>query len=325
MPLVGFVDPSHYERRHTRPGRLPQWVTVEQMLENLMEPNPKYSPWVYELALAVISEHQERGTRISTSLLTGACPRSSVLERMEDWVSTLDDNYASLRGTLIHRTLEAYARPGSIPEARFYTTIDGIELSCSPDLLTVDTLYDYKTTETQPAYNYPYRNHTEQVQFNAYICRHAEKWEAADGSKIELPFDPRENPARHAVVVYLGPKGPKQLQTEKKQEFTTPTGATVDGDRPYMWSDEEVLEVLRPRLHAMVAAFEGYPEFPAGAEEVWGGPAGWKCIGAPLCNLPSCLARRDPDMFVWSNKCKACHGTGKRNRGECKACGGSGG
>lgn len=312
MPMVGVIDPSHYERRHHKHGRLPRWLTIDEALAQAFQENPKWSNWPFELMNAVIGEHQERGDRLSVSLLTGGCPRSNVLERKEDYIANLDDQYASLRGTMVHRTLESYTRPGGIPEARFYVTVDGIELSCSPDLLTETTLTDYKVTENPPSYSYPYRHHTEQVQFNAFIARHAEKWDLPEGM-TDLPFDPREHPARQVAVVYLGPKGPKILTTERKEVYVTPAGVEREGNRPYVWSDEEALEELRPRLHIMENALRDYPDWPEPwtdvetgkvwtAEEVWGGSPGWKCPGPPLCNLPADLAKSYPDGMWWENE-----------------------
>jgi hypothetical protein len=337
MPLIGLIDPSHYERMHSRDGRLPNWLTVEELMVQLQEPNPKFAPWTWELATAVIEEHQERGDRISTSLLTTACPRAEVIMRKENYIGSLDDEYASLRGTMVHRTLEAYSRELAVAEVRFYTTVDGIRFSGSPDLLTEHTVYDYKTTENPPGFGYAYRHHTEQVELNAFIVRHAEAWELENGDPTDLPWDPREIELEHAVVVYLGPKSPKIIEVQKKQEFKTPAGVTKEGKRPYIWSDEEVLEVFRPRLHVMRAALESYPEWPDPvkvkvdgkmktftAEEVWGGRKGFKCPGPPLCNLKTCVGRREPDMYTWPKRCVKCKGSGKRGRGACSRCQGSG-
>jgi hypothetical protein len=337
MPLVGVVNPSHYERMHDKHGRLPDWLDLDELMLTLQEPNPKFSPWTFELAQAVLKEHQERGDRISTSLLTSPDPRAEVIARKVDYIGSLDDEYASLRGTMVHRTLEAYPRLGSVAEARFYTTVDGILFSGSPDLLTEDTVYDYKTTDNPPGFGYAYRHHTEQVQLNAFIVRHAEKWETFDHQPLELPFDPRETNIEHAVVVYLGPKAPKVIETQRKVEFTTPTGKTRDVKRPYVWSDQEVLDEFRPRLHAMRAALDSYPDWPEPfdvevggemrtltAEEVWGGKPGFRCPGPPLCNLKTCLARRDEDLYVWAKRCKQCKGTGRAGRGVCSRCRGSG-
>ncbi len=321
--LVGLVDPSHYEREHDKPGRLPNWFTIEELLDISQDPNPRWSPWTYELIAAALSEHQERGDHISTTALTGACPRSAVLQRRVDYIDNLDNLYAALRGTMVHRTLEYNSRADGIAEARFFVTVDDIELSCSPDLLTTDTVFDYKVpTDVTgvPNFGYPFRHQTEQLMVNAFITRHAERWEYEG----ELPFDPRENPASHAVIVYLGPKFPKIIQVERNEEFVTPAGVTKKAKRPYVWDDDEALAFIRPRLHLFKNALDDFPDFPRPwtdhetgvvyfAEDtfdedgrmqpgIWGGDASYKCPGPPLCKLPDDLARRDPERYVWEKQ-----------------------
>jgi hypothetical protein len=326
MPLVGIIDPSHYERAKAKAGRLPNWLTLEEAFLASQAPDPKWSPWTFELIQAALGEHQERATRISTTTLTSACPRSTVLERMEDYIGNLDSMYAALRGTMVHRTLEAYGRLGAIAEGRFYTTIDGIEISGSPDLVTTDTVYDYKVPTDitgVPSFGYPFRHQTEQLMMNAFILRHAKRWDLPPYLKGGLPFDPRdpENHVRHAVIVYLGPKMPKIIEYQVNQEFVTPAGVTKKSKRAYVWSDDEVLNGydledqkhggFRAKLHIMQHAFDSYPDWPEPwtnpddgetytAEQVWGGAnATWDCPGPPVCRLPDCLARRRPGMYTW--------------------------
>ena len=293
MPLIGIIDPAHNSRKKLKLGEYPKWYTLDELDLESQTSNPKWSPWTHELVAAALGEHQERGDRISVTALTTGCPRGLVMERKEDYIAAIDGMYPPLRGTLLHAALERYGRTGSIVEARFYVTIDGIELSGSPDLLTIDTIYDYKMTENPPNFGYPYRHHTEQLMFGAFIARNAEKWDYP----TELPFDPREHPVTNALVVYLGPKGPKPILVEKKQEFTTPSGAVREGKRPYIWSDGETLDEIRPRLHMLKRALEVYPEWPEGAEELWGGDPGWGCPGPPFCYLPDCLAKRK--ILTW--------------------------
>lgn len=317
--LVGIIDPSHWERAHAEAGRLPGWLTMEEALLLSSAPNPKWSPWTFELIQAALGEHQERGKRLSTTAFTAPCPRAEVLKRSVDYIGDLDDMYAALRGTMVHRTLERYARLGAIAEGRFYTTIDGIEVSGSPDLVTTDTVYDYKVPAEAsgvPSFGYPFRHQTEQLMMNAYILRHAEKWDYPTA----LPFDPREDTAEHAVIVYLGPKMPKVIEYQLSQDFVTPAGITKKAKRPYIWSDAEVLGGhddqakakggMRAQIHLMYNALESYPDWPEPwedydtgkvytAEGVWGGKPGWKCPGPPICRIPTCLARREPDMYVW--------------------------
>jgi len=313
--LVGLVDPSHATQRKLAQGQLPPWYSIAELEGIALEQGPKWSPWTYEMIEAVVGEYQERGQNISVTALNASCPRGLVLERMVDHVQSLDSLYAALRGTMVHRTLEGYARPDGIAEARFFTEVDGIEISGSPDLLTIDTIYDYKVTETPPSFGYPYRSHTKQLMYGAFIARHAHRWETPEAYQVSgLPFDPVDNPVTQAVVVYLGPKGPKQILVQRKEEFITPTGAKKEGKRPYVWDDDRVLDGngkrpddedydpgLRRRLHQLTEAFGIYPAFNPEWVEDWGGTADWQCPGPPRCKLPNCLAKRRPEMYVWES------------------------
>jgi hypothetical protein len=315
MPLVGVVEPSHSElRRKDKVGYLPNWLPLDDVLEHIGS-SIKWAPWTYELVSAMLDEHQERLERISVSSLVAHCPRAEVIKRKADYITALEDLYIPFRGTMVHRTMEMNRHPTSIAEARFYTTVDGIEFSCSPDLLDQEVLFDYKVTQTPPAYNYPYRHHTEQVEMNAFIARHAERWDLPERMD-SLPFDPREHPVSHVAVVYLGPKWVKVLEVEKKEEVFLPTGKFAKVQVPFVWPDPYVLKVLRPRLHLFKNALDSYPEWPEPwtdmsnvgkdgkfttykAEDVWGGEPGWHCPGPPLCKLPDCVARRWPDRLTW--------------------------
>jgi hypothetical protein len=257
----------------------------------------------------MFSEFQERGDLISVSALVSHCPRAEIIKRRADNVSDLEDLYIPFRGTMVHRTLELYAHPETIAEHRFYTELDGIEFSCSPDTLTKTILSDYKVTENPPRYNYPYSNHTEQVQFNAYVCRNATKFaEPGRDTKLTigldmLPFDPREHPVEKVQLVYLSPKFVKTLTVEREETIVKELKAGPvlrKAKVPYVWSNEEVEKVLRPRLELFKQALEDYPAWPAGAERVWGGEKGWECPGYPLCRLPNCLAKRYPDRLTWT-------------------------
>jgi hypothetical protein len=317
VPLVGVVDPSHRiaERDRGMPGVLPPWVSLEESLEHVRR-DAKWAPWTYELLAAMYAEYQERGERITSSALVSACPRAEIVKRKTSYVDDLKSLYVPFRGTMVHRTMEYHSDPDAIAEARFYTTIDGIEVSCSPDLLRRDILFDYKVTEVPPMYQYPYVHHKEQVEFNAYVARHAEKWDLPKGIE-SLPFDPRQSPVTSVAVVYLGPKFVKVLVVEKKEEVFTKTGKFKKVQVPFVWPDPLVLKVFRPRIHIFQNALDAYPDWPAPwtdvsdvdkktglprtytAEEVWGGEQGWECPGPPICNLPDCLARRKPHRLMW--------------------------
>jgi len=299
--LVGFIDPSHDERKLDTPGRAPRWLSIDDLLGEALTQGPKWSPWSYELIQAVLSNVQNRDY-FSTSMLTGGCYRGTVLERKENYVDSLDSNYASIKGTLIHRTMELAARPGSINEWRFFTDIDGMEFSCSPDTIQPDLglLSDWKTTENPPDF-YPYRHHKEQVNLNRWVVNHATRWLDPDGNEAAIPVDPRTIQFRQLSVVYLGPKKPLTFVIEKTAERTSPNGHKFKAKVPDVWTDAAVRKFLDPRLEGMELALESYPEWPDGLEDYPGfeGPAGWKCPGPPLCWLPMCLGKRYPDGLIW--------------------------
>lgn len=308
MPLVGFIDPSHDERQADTPGRKPRWLSVDDLLGEALTQGPKWSPWSYELIQAVMHHHQERDY-LSTSMLTGGCMRGNVIERREDYIDNLDQRYASIRGTLVHRTMELAARPGSIAEWRFFTDIDGLEFSCSPDIIVPDegSLGDYKTTENPPGFGYAYRHHKEQVNLNRWVVNHATKWNDPKGraqgeeGAMEIPVDPRTIKFHQLYVVYLGPKGPDTKLIETTREMPTPNQKMVKRKVPEVWTDEAVRKFLDPRLEAVQMALSQYPEWPEGLETYpgWEGPASWKCPGPPLCWLPNCMAKRWPDGLTW--------------------------
>lgn len=301
MPLKGFIDPSHDERKMDTPGRKPRWLTVDDLLGEALTEGPKWSPWSYELIQAVLMHHQERDY-ISTSMLTGGCLRGTIIERREDYIDSLDQRYAAIKGTLIHRTMEIAARPGAIAEWRFWMDVDGLEFSCSPDIIVPDVglLSDYKTTENPPSFGYAYRHHKEQVNLNRYVVNHAQRWEGPDGDQ-DIPVDPRDIEFRQLSVVYLGPKEPKTILITKSIETKTPNGKTVKRPMPEVWTDHEVRKFLMPRLEGVQLALESYPEWPEGLEEFPGfeGPPTWQCPGPPLCYLPMCLAKRYPHGLTW--------------------------
>jgi hypothetical protein len=298
--LKGLIVPSHEERQADEPGRLPHWLPVDELLELAAREGPAWSPWPYELLNASVSGIQDRDY-ISSSMF-GGCGRSTVLERREDYIDSFDNLYASTRGTMVHRVLEHAARPNSIAEWRFWTTLtipglrETIEISCSPDIVTWDPngLGDFKTTEHPPQF-YPWKNHTRQVQYNQFIVKHAERWADADGDEsADIPFMPQDWHPEHVYLVYLAPKGPQTIEVMKTREVPNPKGNMVKRKMPYVWSDEEVLADMVPRVKAMSQALASYPDWPPGLEKQPGfeGPAGWTCPGKPWCSLPNCLAKR---------------------------------
>jgi hypothetical protein len=302
MPIVGIVDPSYAEYDSDIEGRWPRWETQEDILHIASAADPDWSPWPYETLAAAFDTLQDRGKRISTTALLG-CTRGEIIGRCEPYIATVDSLYAALQGTMVHRTLELAQRPHAVAEWRFFTTLrNGVEISCSPDLVTPNSILDWKRTDNPPSFS-PWRKHTIQVQANRYIVNHATKWECDKDNPVqELPWDPHSLAFEHCALVYLTPKKPIVMETLKSMEVTTPTGKTVKRKMPYVWTDEEVEAEILDKAAMFQYAMESYPHWPAGAEDVWGGEAGWKCPGPPLCYLPNCLAKRWPNALYWENK-----------------------
>lgn len=304
MPLIGIIDPAHKQRANTPVGQYPRWVSLQEALDTGFAANPKWSPWPYELIATLLGQHQERGSRLSVTTIVGGCMRGTLVERREDYIGSLDSMFPALRGTLIHSALERGQRAGSLAEWRFYTDINGQEISGSPDLITYDTLWDYKTTENPPSFDYMYTDHKLQLQFNRFIFNHATHWEAPEGQDTtNIPLDPHHTRIQHLAIVYIGPKGPKVLETVQSVDHTTSTGAVTRVKVPDVWSDDRVLAEMTPRMEGWKLAWDNYPDWPDGLEKYpgWEGPPSWQCPGAPLCYLPNCTAKRYPHGLVWDN------------------------
>lgn len=307
MPIVGFIDPSHGERLRSiggQSGELPEWKPVEEILDEAYRADPHWSPWSYELLAASIGEIEERGSNISTTALTSPCPRSVVIERMEDYIGDVDTLWRAFRGTMVHYVLEAAQRPNSVAEVRFFAPIGDDVISCKPDLITEDgQLWDYKNTAKVPRWNNPYPNHVEQLQLNRWIVNNAVKWEK-DDKEYPLQLDVRSMKFEHLVIMYLDLDGPKPLEYMESIDVPTTSkdakSKTKKVRLPGVWDDERVLDMLLPRFNAMRAALESYPKFPKIAQQVWGGPPTWACPGYPYCPLRGqCTASRYPGGLIW--------------------------
>lgn len=305
MPMVGVIDPRGTEALPD-PHQLTAWLTRKQLMDQLASDVLGESHWTYEMAHAAFENVQERGDMISTTALTGGCPRSEVLKRREDYVGDLNELWAALRGTLMHRTLELSTRKGAIAEVRFFTKVDGIEISGQPDMLTSEELIDYKVPADQKSIpmSYLYKSQTEQLMINAFIARHATRWEPDE----DLPFDPREELPSSVGIVFIGPSKPKVMVYKESIEVVTPKGGKRKVRVPTIWGDKQVLSVVRPRMHILQNALKSYPEWPEPyydpdtdttwtAEDLWDGDQTWRCPGWPACKFATCLAKRE--RYTW--------------------------
>src|ERR1044071_4228495 len=294
MPLKFLIDS---DARHA--NRRSRVLPVEEALETARR--ARDGLYSYELMRLMVDAQQDRGDKISTTTILSECDRNLVLERMTDYAASLDDLFASFRGTMFHGQLERAAADTAIVEKRYHALLPGGELlTCKPDLLDVEAgvLWDYKIVAKLPRYAYPYHHHADQLKINRWIIDHAHaiEWEddrpepiAEVEERIGAAVRPHE--WRELVVYYIHPlDGPRPLVV---------TQARPDGKRgrvPDMSDDAEIERLMSTRYAVVREAFDAYkrdgtiPDIPEG----WDALSGWLCV--PYCNVrQTCLRRRARD------------------------------
>lgn len=99
------------------------------------------------------------------------CPRRVILTRKNDIYVPLENLYYSYRGTAFHKSLEIHKVPDSITETRFFTEIDGVQISGQIDFYDIKNkiLLDNKTTVSVPLFNRPYGEHAIQTNIYRYL------------------------------------------------------------------------------------------------------------------------------------------------------------
>lgn len=262
--------------------------------------------WTYELMAAMVAGHEahpsnEDPTRISTTVLTSSCLRNTALQRFNDYVSEPADLWASFRGTMFHRQLEAWAQPRSYGEARFYIADMGTKIpliksllprkdrsfSGSPDLVDpiAGVLYDYKRTKEVPRFNTVFGNHVEQLNVNRWLVDHADLVEVKDeyGSIAHALVSTTDdsftydmtNPAvrdlfvpyewQELVIVYVDDKGPKPIAVTESIDVPTKQGGTKKARVPAFWDEEKTEAYIAERyIAARLAFLKGSAPIPPG-------------------------------------------------------------
>jgi hypothetical protein len=294
MPLKFLIDS---DARHA--NRRSRVLPVEEALETARR--ERYGLYSYELMRLMVDAQQDRGDKISTTTILSECDRNLVLERMTDYAASLDDLFASFRGTMFHGQLERAAADTAIVEKRYHALLPGGELlTCKPDLLDVEAgvLWDYKIVAKLPRYAYPYHHHADQLKINRWIIDHAHaiEWEddrpepiAEVEERIGAAVRPHE--WRELVVYYIHPlDGPRPLVV---------TQARPDGKRgrvPDMGDDADIERLMSTRYAVVREAFDAYkrdgtiPDIPEG----WDALSGWLCV--PYCNVrQTCLRMQARD------------------------------
>lgn len=241
--------------------------------------------WTFELLSALLAEQQDRGKRISTTLLTTKCLRSEVLSRLNDYTDDPRKLWASFRGTMFHGRLERHAHSDSIAEARYWVTLpNGDELSGSPDLVNVrlGILDDYKTNKENPKYGKPWPGHVKQVQINRWLVDHAHRVEW-QGSSYELwGFDAEisgeDLTANRAMfvpkqwtalrLIHLDDKGPAVLPVEKSVDVPQvgDPSKTKKARVADIWSDSVVEKLVMDLYVEVKAALDADEPPPIPAE-----------------------------------------------------------
>jgi hypothetical protein len=292
VPLVGLIC-------YCRACKGEKSHDIETVLEHAARrDNPRYP---YELLNAMVKEVQDRGKRISaTTVLSGKCLRSEVLRRTRPYVDDPKKLYASFRGTMFHGRLEVNAHENSIAEARFHKHLDGLGwFSGSPDLLDPLSgyLFDWKFTKQNPVFDYPWKDHREQVQVNRWLVDHCDYVELPDRSVYPITpagatavgeeFDreiAQDNAERFRpvdwqglVVVYMDDSGPKPILVSKSIDVPQkgdPT-KTKKARVADIWSDDRVEALVREGYFKAAEALDGdeLPPIPPDYES-------WK---HPLC------------------------------------------
>lgn len=246
----------------------------------------KPGKFTFELLASMLATQQERGNRITTTLLTGKCLRSEYLKRRTEYTDDPEKLYASFRGTMFHGQLEEFAHPGAIAEARFHIELEGLgHLSGSPDLVDpkVGYLYDYKFTKENPRFDYPWKEHVAQLQINRWLVdngdyvelkgeffplteRGVELLREQYGDISLIPeWDIRTNRARFVpidwqglIVAYMDDKGPKPILITRSEDVPKKDGKGTRKARVAdVWDDETVEALVRERYEAAREALLG--------------------------------------------------------------------
>lgn len=251
--------------------------------------------FTFELLAAIFAQQQNRDY-ISTTVLTGACLRSTFYERSVDYAQDPEKLFPSFRGTMYHGQLEKNAHlPHTIEEARYFVELPEGWLSGSPDLLDVDQgiLYDYKTSKEVPRFNYAYKDHCDQMNINRWLIDHAdyvvyrgEQYDLAPQQEMLDKLDAEEQDAyietcgyhrskfvpeqwTDLVVVYLDSSGPKPIGVTKSIQVPKKNGDGTKAMRVLdLWEDEFAETLIRERyVEAQLALEDGQlPDVPANME-----------------------------------------------------------
>lgn len=140
----------------------------------------------------------------------GRCPRRTVLEQRFNWGADPMDQYSAMRGTMIHDALHTKLDPsvGELGEVRVFREFMGVKIGGQFDLLQAKTgvLYDYKTTNKLPPFQWAYVGHRNQMNIYRWLLQ----GQTIEGHEIDI---------KELIVQYIAGDGWKQCKA-KMLDFT---------------------------------------------------------------------------------------------------------
>jgi len=239
--------------------------------------------YTYEILKSMFGAEQERGRNISTTAVLGKCLRQQVLKRKVNYAESPDDMWARYKGTMVHGVLEGNMAPGCWGEVRVWArvpTLDDEWISCSPDLVdpAKGILFDYKTAKELPKYGNPWPDHEAQLQVNRWIIDNAVNM----GPAMDQAFD-LERPSEWTAlcITYITDKTTATYEVTKSIDVPNKTNDRTHKERVIdIWSDEEVLDFMVPRIEELRLGLDNYPDYvpPVPDDIEWlgkGFPCGW--------------------------------------------------
>jgi len=270
MPLVGITCPKH--------GNL----SFKEAVSGKCDCTPRF---LLDSIINVAQRDYHKGTIISATSLLG-CLRETYLSRISDYYATVGQLYFSWRGTLIHKILERPNLENWIAE-QIYTKqflIKGKKVELSGKIDGYDkltkTLWDIKTIGDR-GLNYVIKDgakkeHIEQTNIYRWLC-------PLEIKQLKVIYVSMMSFAQTGQVNEIIQKL-KRPPTQKKsgfKYFTPPkeiTGYdnyTLYYDTPEIpiWSEEETIQFIAPRIAMLNDAFE-YGKLPPKCDEEM---AKWKC------------------------------------------------
>lgn len=249
-------------------GNNNEYVESPEALLARAESDP-FFPYPYPFIRSMF-DTRPRPDCVSVSEVLFECVSCTVLKRFVDYTENLDGMWRRWKGNVFHADAERNAHPKAVAEARFYAHVPGCkgELSGSPDViqpLFFDAsgfmhvaILDTKTTKNVPRFGTPYSNHGNQANTYGWLIRHAHRWEK-DGEPIE--WSPSSVLVDRLGIWYLDDEGPKVLEVTKSIDVPTKPGAknaTKKEKVPHIWSDEEAVAFIAPRMKRIEDAIERY-------------------------------------------------------------------